>query len=190
MARVRLMGAAVADNAAMAFAAALAAGADVEAAAEGLSLVDRIERRLEPVGEQGGVVVVDDFGGKHPVNVREGLRAVRRRFPDASITAVFEPYGPYLARWSYRYARALGRADRVVVLPPVTLPHYPGGAEVGPGWWEACPRPVEYCACQAEAIATAMECSEPGDVVVFFAQVNVSRAMALRAAGREPAGAC
>ena len=65
--------------------------------------------------------VFDNFGGKHPKEIRGGIEALRKHYPGARVMAVFEPYGPYLARWARRYALALGGADKVVVAPAVYL---------------------------------------------------------------------
>ena len=128
-ATVRLIGPRTGHNAALAFGTALALGADPAAAAAGLGAVTSLARRLEPVGARDGVHVFSDYGYKHPVNVRTGLAALRRHFPAARITAVFEPYVGYLAPWGRRYARALGGADHVVLAPTgecVGLPGRPG----------------------------------------------------------------
>jgi UDP-N-acetylmuramate: L-alanyl-gamma-D-glutamyl-meso-diaminopimelate ligase len=49
-----------------------------------------VKRRLELRGEVNGVRVYDDFA-HHPTAVLETLRAVRERYPDQRIWAVFEP---------------------------------------------------------------------------------------------------
>ena len=180
-ARIRLVGPATAQNAALGYATALALGADPQAAAAGLESVDRIERRLEPVGVRDGVRVYDDFGGKHPVNVREGLRAIRRRHPGARIVAVFEPFGPYLPRWAQRYGRALALADQVVAAPTFFLAGYSCDPGLERPWWDACPVNVYRASSREEAADVAMACASNGDVVVFFAQANAARVMARRA---------
>jgi UDP-N-acetylmuramate: L-alanyl-gamma-D-glutamyl-meso-diaminopimelate ligase len=49
-----------------------------------------IKRRMEVRGVAGGVTVVDDFG-HHPTAIRETLRALRIRYPQQKLWAVFEP---------------------------------------------------------------------------------------------------
>ena len=49
-----------------------------------------IRRRLEVRGEAGGVTVIDDFA-HHPTAIRETLAALRVRYPDRRLWAVFEP---------------------------------------------------------------------------------------------------
>jgi UDP-N-acetylmuramate--alanine ligase len=189
-ATLRLIGPATHVNASVAFVTALALGVEPEAAAAGLSHVDRIVRRLEPVGQRDGVHIFDDFGGKHPVNVRAGIAALRRHYPAARVIAVFEPYAPYLQTWGHRYARALGGADGVVLAPPVVLHDYPHHGARTKEWWRACPVEPVVVGSQQEAITEAVRLSRRGDVIVFFAQVHTSRWMAAAAATPtlEPAG--
>ena len=49
-----------------------------------------VKRRLEVRGQVNGITVYDDFA-HHPTAVQETLRAVRDRYRDARIWAVFEP---------------------------------------------------------------------------------------------------
>ena len=57
-----------------------------------------VKRRAEVRGEERGVVVIDDFA-HHPTAVRETLRALRARYKDRRLIAVFEPRS-----WSSRLA--------------------------------------------------------------------------------------
>jgi UDP-N-acetylmuramate: L-alanyl-gamma-D-glutamyl-meso-diaminopimelate ligase len=49
-----------------------------------------IKRRMEMRGIAGGVSVLDDFG-HHPTAIRETLRALRIKYPNQKVWAVFEP---------------------------------------------------------------------------------------------------
>ena len=147
-AELRLLTPRAGVNAALAFASALAMGAEPAAAAAGLGDVSSLPRRLGYVGIRDGVRVFDDCGNKHPVSLREGLLALRRHFPDARLTAVLEPYGPFLATWGRRFARTLPLADHVVVLPPAYREgrdsagrSTPGGSR-HPDWTRSSPRPT------------------------------------------------
>lgn len=181
-ATLQLLGGAIEVNAALGFATAIALGADPVRAAAGLGRLDVIRRRMERLGAPDGVAVFDDFGGKHPVNVRRGLETLRRHYPHARITAVFEPYGPYLPRWGRRYARALSLADRIVALPPAFLADYADAPPVAGDWHAACTAPVVIVHREA-AVPTALSGNRAGDIVVFFAQIHRTRALALEAAG-------
>lgn len=80
------------------------------------STFEGVRRRMEVRGEVGGVAVVDDFG-HHPTAIRETLRALRVKFADRRLWAVFEPRSNTTRRnvFQMELADALERADRVVV---------------------------------------------------------------------------
>jgi UDP-N-acetylmuramate: L-alanyl-gamma-D-glutamyl-meso-diaminopimelate ligase len=49
-----------------------------------------VHRRLEQVGEAGGITVIDDFA-HHPTEIASTLGALRQRHPGRRLVAVFEP---------------------------------------------------------------------------------------------------
>jgi UDP-N-acetylmuramate: L-alanyl-gamma-D-glutamyl-meso-diaminopimelate ligase len=75
-----------------------------------------VKRRAEVRGEERGVVVIDDFA-HHPTAVRETLRALRARYKDRRLIAVFEPrsWSSRLAVFQEDYANAFAAADYVVI---------------------------------------------------------------------------
>ena len=78
-----------------------------------------VRRRQEVIGECRGVLVLDDFA-HHPTAVRETVLAVRDRYPDRRLVAVFEPRSNSSRRniFQSEYAGAFGGADRVMVPEP------------------------------------------------------------------------
>ena len=56
----------------------------------GFATFQGVKRRQEVRGEVGGVLVIDDFA-HHPTAVRETIAAMRQRYPDRRLWAVFEP---------------------------------------------------------------------------------------------------
>ncbi len=75
-----------------------------------------VKRRLEVRGIAGGVVVIDDFG-HHPTAIAHTLRALRLRYPQERIWAVFEPRSNTTRRnvFQHELAGAFAVADRVVI---------------------------------------------------------------------------
>ena len=75
-----------------------------------------VRRRLEVVGKERDVVVVDDFA-HHPTAIRETLRAARARFPGRRLWALVEPRSHTLRRnvFEAELVDALALADRVVM---------------------------------------------------------------------------
>ncbi len=106
------------DNLLAALACALLAGVPPERAAAAAATFPGVRRRLEVLGEAGGVVVVDDFA-HHPTAVGLTLRGARKRFRGRRLVAVFEPRSLTAGRTLFAdaYAEALGAADLALVAP-------------------------------------------------------------------------
>src|SRR4051794_2900351 len=75
-----------------------------------------IKRRMEVRGISGGVTVVDDFG-HHPTAIRETLRALRIKFPNQRVWAIFEPRSNTTRRnvFQSELADSFADADEIVV---------------------------------------------------------------------------
>ena len=81
-----------------------------------LASFKNVRRRAEVRGCERGVTVIDDFA-HHPTAVRETLQALRLKFPQQRLVAVFEPrsWSSRLAVFQDQYAEAFVPADYVVV---------------------------------------------------------------------------
>ena len=81
-----------------------------------LASFKNVKRRAEVRGEERGVVVIDDFA-HHPTAVRETLRALRARYQEHRLIAVFEPrsWSSRLAVFQDDYANAFASADYIVI---------------------------------------------------------------------------
>jgi UDP-N-acetylmuramate: L-alanyl-gamma-D-glutamyl-meso-diaminopimelate ligase len=75
-----------------------------------------IRRRMEIKGIAGGVTVIDDFG-HHPTAIRETVKALRLRFPNERLWAIFEPRSNTTRRnvFQRELAEAFAGADAVIV---------------------------------------------------------------------------
>jgi UDP-N-acetylmuramate: L-alanyl-gamma-D-glutamyl-meso-diaminopimelate ligase len=75
-----------------------------------------IKRRMEIRGLAGGITVIDDFG-HHPTAIRETLRALRIKYPQQKLWAVFEPRTNTTRRnvFQTELAEAFADANSVVV---------------------------------------------------------------------------
>ncbi len=88
---------------------------------KGLETFRGVKRRQEIIWDTGAVTIIDDFA-HHPTAVKETLLAVRRRYPDRRLWAVFEPRS-YSARTSVMedaLSEALAMGDIVIIAPPYT----------------------------------------------------------------------
>jgi len=96
--------------------AADAWGLSIEQIRDALASFKNVKRRAEIRGEQRGVVVIDDFA-HHPTAVRETLRALRSKYKQNRLVAVFEPrsWSSRLSVFQADYAKAFEAADYVVI---------------------------------------------------------------------------
>jgi UDP-N-acetylmuramate: L-alanyl-gamma-D-glutamyl-meso-diaminopimelate ligase len=81
-----------------------------------LSTFKSVKRRLELRGEVKGVRVYDDFA-HHPTAVKETLSAVRQKYPEARLWAVFEPRSQTCRRRVFEpaFIEAFEPADMTVI---------------------------------------------------------------------------
>jgi len=78
------------ENALGVYAAARALGLKADDIRAGFASFAGVKRRQEIRGTVGDVLVIDDFA-HHPTAVRETIVAIRQRYPDRRLWAVFEP---------------------------------------------------------------------------------------------------
>jgi UDP-N-acetylmuramate: L-alanyl-gamma-D-glutamyl-meso-diaminopimelate ligase len=86
------------------------------AIAEALATFKSVRRRLEVRGEVNGITVIDDFA-HHPTAVRETLAALRTKYPNERLIAVFEPRSRTSCHATFQqtYVEAFAPADYVIV---------------------------------------------------------------------------
>lgn len=155
-------------NAAAALAALELAGvtrADAEAA---LARFEGVDRRLELVGERGGVRVYDDYG-HNPTEIAATLRTARE-FAERSLIAVYQPHVfERTRRLGHELGNALGLADAAIVTDVI------GGREPQPGVsgrlvLDRVPRGVRrgWAPTLEDAAQLALAWARRGDVVVTF----------------------
>jgi UDP-N-acetylmuramate: L-alanyl-gamma-D-glutamyl-meso-diaminopimelate ligase len=96
--------------------AADAWGVGQQAIAEALRTFKSVRRRLEVRGEVNGITVIDDFA-HHPTAVRETLAALRTKYSDRRLVAVFEPRSRTSCHATFQdaYIDAFAPADYIVV---------------------------------------------------------------------------
>jgi UDP-N-acetylmuramate: L-alanyl-gamma-D-glutamyl-meso-diaminopimelate ligase len=96
--------------------AADAWGVERKAIADALATFKSVRRRCEIRGEVNGVTVIDDFA-HHPTAVRETLGALRLKYQDRRIVAVFEPRSRTSCHATFQdqYVSAFRPADYVII---------------------------------------------------------------------------
>ncbi|MBV8910563.1 MAG: UDP-N-acetylmuramate:L-alanyl-gamma-D-glutamyl-meso-diaminopimelate ligase [Gammaproteobacteria bacterium] len=117
-----LIGAHNVDNALAAIAAARHAGVELPQAIAALSRFRGIARRMQLLGEVGGVRVYDDFA-HHPTAIASTIDGLRRRAHRTRIIAVLEPRSHTMRMGVHRdtLAAAFAGADEVWLYTPADL---------------------------------------------------------------------
>jgi UDP-N-acetylmuramate: L-alanyl-gamma-D-glutamyl-meso-diaminopimelate ligase len=96
--------------------AADAWGIERQVIAQALATFKSVRRRCEVRGEVNGVTIIDDFA-HHPTAVRETLAALRLKYKDRRIFAVFEPRSRTSCHATFQndYVGAFEPADDVII---------------------------------------------------------------------------
>jgi UDP-N-acetylmuramate: L-alanyl-gamma-D-glutamyl-meso-diaminopimelate ligase len=101
-------------------------GLSTDEIVRGLESFRGVRRRQECVGDVGGVTVIDDFA-HHPTAVAGTLAAMRGRYPDRRVIAVFEPRSNTSRRRIFQreFADALAGAPVVILSAVFRKPNDP-----------------------------------------------------------------
>jgi UDP-N-acetylmuramate--alanine ligase len=155
-------------NAAAALAALEAAGVARVDAEPVLARFDGVGRRLELVGERGGVRVVDDYA-HNPTEIAAALGTVRETAEGAHVIAVYVPH--VYARTRHLHAElgaSLGLADEAVVTEVIDGRDAPLPGVSGRLVLDRIPDGVRrgWAPTLDDAAALALAWARPGDVVV------------------------
>lgn len=177
-------------------AAATALGLQQEAIASALASFRSVRRRMEIKAEIAGITLIDDFA-HHPTAVRVTLQALRQRYPDRRLIAVFEPRSrtSRLRIMQPAFEEALFVAD-VAIIGPVFRPEVvPEAARLSPSELARALRErgrPAYAFSSVEEIVNALdEMLLSGDVVVILSNGDFGGLLGkliLRLRERDPRG--
>jgi UDP-N-acetylmuramate: L-alanyl-gamma-D-glutamyl-meso-diaminopimelate ligase len=132
-----------------------------------------VRRRMEVRGIAGGVTVLDDFG-HHPTAIRETLRALRFRYPNQRLWAVFEPRTNSTRRnvFQNELAAAFHDADAVVISEVARLELLEPGQRLDPEKLmqdlKAAGKDAIYLPGVDSIVAYLASHAQGGEVVVIF----------------------
>ena len=161
--RWSMLGAHHADNALAAIAAARHVGVPPALACDALADFQGVKRRMERLGEVGGVTVYDDFA-HHPSAIAATLAGLRRRVGAARIIVALEPRSNTMRMGVHRgkLAPAWSLADVVNVYLPADL-----------GWdlsqdLSVSKAPVNMASDRQALLAQLLAQARPGDHVVLM----------------------
>ena len=115
-------------NAVAAIAVAARVGIQPQAAMDALTAFQGVKRRQEVLGEEQGILVIDDFA-HHPTAVHVTVAGVRSRFPERRLIAVFEPRTNTSRRslFQQQYVSVLLAAHVIVARSPRDVDKLPEG---------------------------------------------------------------
>jgi UDP-N-acetylmuramate: L-alanyl-gamma-D-glutamyl-meso-diaminopimelate ligase len=93
---------------------------------EAMKNFNGIKRRQEIRGEKNGILILDDFA-HHPTAVRETISAVKKKYGNRRLLAIFEPRSNSSRRniFQERYAGSFGGADMTFVPEPPHMEKIP-----------------------------------------------------------------
>ena len=161
------------ENAVGVYAAARSLGLSPQQIADGFATFKGVKRRQEIRAEIGGVLVIDDFA-HHPTAVRETIDAIRLRYPDRRLWAVFEPRSNTSRRNIHQreYAQAFDGAKLATLKVPEHHDKVPLDEELSiPAVVDALKqRGIEADASPdvAELIRRVADGAESGDVILVM----------------------
>ncbi len=150
-------------NAIAALAAAAAYGADPAALLPAFAEFRNVKRRMERIGEAGGVCIHDDFA-HHPTAIAATLQGLRARVGGARIVVAMEPRSNSMRLGAHAGALApsLADADEVVFLQRPELP-WDAAAVIG------ALRGHGQAVADTQALIDAVAgMARPGDHVIFM----------------------
>ena len=104
-------------NATAAILATISAGLDPEMINPCMESFEGIKRRFEWIVDTQDFILIDDYA-HHPTELKSAIDTARKLYPDAHITAIFQPHLYSRTKDFYReFAQQLDRLDRVFLLP-------------------------------------------------------------------------
>ena len=160
-------------NTLAACAIALDEGLTLDHIKEGLESFQGIRRRQEVLDTINDIIVVDDFA-HHPTAVNTTIDAMRERWPDRRIVAVFEPRSNSSRRkiFESRYANALAHADKVLLsMPPFRHNDRPDKFMDADNLAAMLDNPGTSCEIYSDAdelLPNLIDAAQPGDVVAIM----------------------
>ena len=157
------------QNAAAALAALELAGVPRAEAEEAIVRFTGAGRRLELVGERGGVTVYDDYG-HNPTELEVTLRTARS-LTDGRVIAVYQPHVVERTRQLHvELGQALGLADAAIVTEITGARDAPREGVSGKLVVDALPPEVRagWAPSLDDAATLALAWARPGDLVITF----------------------
>lgn len=165
-------------NALAAIAVSTEMGVDFKTIVEGLNEYRNVERRFQVIGEESGVMVVDDYA-HHPTEVAASLEALRSGF-GRRIVAVFQPHLYSRTRdFAGDFGRAFMETDILIVTDVFASREAPipgiNGKLVADSAKAAGHRNVFYIEDKNEIVKSLSNIVQSGDIVITFGAGDINK---------------
>jgi UDP-N-acetylmuramate: L-alanyl-gamma-D-glutamyl-meso-diaminopimelate ligase len=141
--------------------------------AEAMATFTGVKRRLEVLATYDDIVVIDDFA-HHPTSVRETTKAVKTRYKDRRLVAVFEPRSNSSRRNIFQndYAFSFDSADLVILPEPPMMDKIPpaerfSSVTLAEGLSKRGIQ-ARYCADNDQLLNELLSLTKPGDVILIM----------------------
>ncbi len=141
--------------------------------ARAIKTFEGAKKRLETRGSYGGILVIDDFA-HHPTAVRGSTKAVKGRYGERRLVAVFEPRSNTSRRNIFQdaYATSFDAADLVILPEPQRMERIPPGERFSSVKLkrDLIERGIEahYFPNNDELLDGILSLTKPGDVVLIM----------------------
>ncbi len=167
-------------NALAALAVADELGVELEQAAGALEGFRGADRRMQQVGQAGGVLVVDDYG-HHPREIEATLSALRQAVGDRRVVVLFQPHRYSRLQTLFdEFCRAFHQAEVVLLTDLYAAGEAPregiSSEALAEGLTGHGHRDASWVGDLDAAVEAAVARLEPGDVLLTLGAGSVSRA--------------
>lgn len=132
-----------------------------------------VKRRQEIKGEKRGILVLDDFA-HHPTSVMKTIQAVKKRYSDRRLVAVFEPRSNSSRRnvFQEKYASSFDYADLIMIPEPPSMEKIPPSERLSSSKLieDITKRGLKavYCPDTDNLLHEILRQAQKGDVILFM----------------------
>ena len=166
-------------NALAATAVGLELGLDLNVIKEGLENLGGLERRFQVKGEEGHVLVVDDYG-HHPTEIQATLDTARACWPERRMVVVFQPHRYTRTKDLFdRFVVCFNAADILLVSEVYSAGEKPldgvTGDSLAQGIRQHGHKNVHYCPDLSGAVSELLSLVEAGDLVITLGAGDIDK---------------
>ena len=176
--RLPLPGAYNVLNALAAVCAGLELGAAFPAVAEALEQFQGVRRRFEALGEEGGVLIVDDYA-HNPAKLKAVFNGVKTGYPGRRLVTVFQPHRYHRVQsLANEFSRSFGQTDVLLVTEIYGAGETPIEGVTGAGLADQIRRvghpEVSFTPDRDDLLAELRRLARPGDIVLTVGAGDIS----------------